>query len=130
MVTYKLTVTLTIEICPSLKFGKLLNFAKAYLVQELSLKQYNLNLAHTGWWSHEQLNIVETLINFKLSKASLIQELLCNKVTQWVLKCYFSIFWRGQIPKCSLSVPVTVPHVNASKLSHSHIFCTLFIYQG
>ena len=30
------------------------------------------------------------------------------KVIQWVLECHFSVLWKGQFPKLSLSVPVMV----------------------
>ena len=51
-------------------------------MQELSLTNTTSNLGHTRWQSQEPLTNVEASINFKLSKAYLIQELSGNKVSQ------------------------------------------------
>ena len=121
--THKLVVIWNTEDCESLKiFQNVELLKKPVWCNNYLESNTTLSLDHTSWQSLEQLNNVKASVNFNLSKAYSIQELSGDKVTQWVLKSHFSVFWRGQFPKCYLSVTVTKAPLNVSNLSKNPLF--------
>ena len=103
------------------KFCNFLNCRQVYLMQELFLKQYNINFG-----SHKQMVTWTIKYCWSFSKFQIVKSLFDSRII-WLYGNSVSTFriFKGAISK--MSVSVTVAPRNVYKLSHSHIFC-IFLY--